>query len=469
MPKYPENRKIRGNSTFTNKFLGMGSSSKNSSGTSSFLTKRTPPLKHIFKGLNHPSTIATVSNYEDNIDLSHRRTSSKWSAAEDAKLVELVEQYGSKSWTVIASKLGNRAGKQCRERWKNHLDPAINHEPFTKQEDESVIRMVNEMGTKWAQISKLMPGRTENAIKNRYYSSLLKVAQKRKKQLAQQQAKARAKRRKLEKSRREERALEQLAQAAAAAESPDMISYTPEFEPSAPPVRAVSPMKDILPERTPSVTLHPQQSMHSQYHHIAGPERFSVDMPPAGPTAHSALMMNFLPSNPHHFETASLTPIQRGWHKYLTEDFSGALDTLKRQWAEVIQQETGLDDQQQQQQQQQSMPSPSTPTPTSATIYPPQAQALKPPTPIPSSTATSTQNPTPPSQFSVPRPRDLESPISTDHRNHRPNALILSPTTARAQRKKAGMMQEMERRRASGEWFDFLNHGKIDHGKIDAH
>jgi hypothetical protein len=34
---------------------------------------------------------------------------------------------------------------------------------------------VNELGTKWAEISRLIKGRSDNAIKNRWYSGLRKV------------------------------------------------------------------------------------------------------------------------------------------------------------------------------------------------------------------------------------------------------------------------------------------------------
>jgi hypothetical protein len=48
--------------------------------------------------------------------------------------MHLVKQYGE-SWSVLAKHMKNRTGKQIRERWKNKLDPTINWEPFTKEED----------------------------------------------------------------------------------------------------------------------------------------------------------------------------------------------------------------------------------------------------------------------------------------------------------------------------------------------
>ena len=40
-------------------------------------------------------------------------------------LIQLVMQHGERKWAVISEKLEGRAGKQCRERWHNHLRPDI--------------------------------------------------------------------------------------------------------------------------------------------------------------------------------------------------------------------------------------------------------------------------------------------------------------------------------------------------------
>lgn len=93
-----------------------------------------------------------------------------WTKEED----ELLKKFGgiatTKNWTEIAEKIPGRTAKQCRERWCFNLDPSINKEPWSPEEDLLLISKQEEFGNKWAQIAQLLPGRTENAVKTRFKS-----------------------------------------------------------------------------------------------------------------------------------------------------------------------------------------------------------------------------------------------------------------------------------------------------------
>ena len=97
-----------------------------------------------------------------------------WTQEEDDKLITLVTKHGAHKWSHIANLMKDRVGKQCRERWHNHLNPRIKKDAWHDKEEWVLYICHQLMGNKWAEISKHIVGRTDNSIKNHWNSSMRK-------------------------------------------------------------------------------------------------------------------------------------------------------------------------------------------------------------------------------------------------------------------------------------------------------
>ena len=103
----------------------------------------------------------------------------QWREDEDAVVLRAIAQSAEPAftqWADLAPQLPGRSGKQIRDRWVNYLNPAINHLPFSREDDLRLWEGHKKLGKRWVEISVKVfnSTRSENHIKNRWYSAAFK-------------------------------------------------------------------------------------------------------------------------------------------------------------------------------------------------------------------------------------------------------------------------------------------------------
>ena len=103
----------------------------------------------------------------------------KWSEYEDKILTKIIQTYKSeKNWEEIINKLSplkiKKSIKQCKERWNHHLNPNLNKKKWKIEENKKLFKLHYKFGNKWKIISEYFPGRTDNIIKNQFFSLVRK-------------------------------------------------------------------------------------------------------------------------------------------------------------------------------------------------------------------------------------------------------------------------------------------------------
>jgi hypothetical protein len=117
----------------------------------------------------HPAPFSPTQSFSD-----AQRTAggcpkkAKWTIPEDRALTSSLQELGTTNWPLVAAALPGRSSKQCRERWTSQLDPSLNRENWTPDEDAVLVAQQRQVGNCWSRIAQFLPKRSANAVKNRW-------------------------------------------------------------------------------------------------------------------------------------------------------------------------------------------------------------------------------------------------------------------------------------------------------------
>lgn len=96
------------------------------------------------------------------------RQRNRFSVEEDQIILDLINEIGTTDWEMISKLMPGRNKRQVRERWINYLRPDLNKKPWTKEEEELLLKKHIEHGNKWKSLSIFFPNRTEICVKCKY-------------------------------------------------------------------------------------------------------------------------------------------------------------------------------------------------------------------------------------------------------------------------------------------------------------
>jgi hypothetical protein len=101
-----------------------------------------------------------------------------WTREEDETITTFVNAHGDEDWAKLAILLEGRTGKQCRERYRNHLGTSVKGSAWTPEEDERLMKRHDSFGNAWTRRATALEWRTDNCIKNRWNSTVKKRLEK---------------------------------------------------------------------------------------------------------------------------------------------------------------------------------------------------------------------------------------------------------------------------------------------------
>jgi hypothetical protein len=101
--------------------------------------------------------------------LGARKKPRPWSTLEDTRLLAGIHRFGIENWSSVAQFVGtSRTRAQCTQRWVRGLDPRISKDQWSAQDEEQLLALVREKGTRmWTQIAAGMGNRSD--VQCRYH------------------------------------------------------------------------------------------------------------------------------------------------------------------------------------------------------------------------------------------------------------------------------------------------------------
>jgi hypothetical protein len=96
------------------------------------------------------------------------RLRSKFTLEEDEQLRAILSQVPDGSWRDIARLFPGKSVRQLRERYRNYLDPQLNHGSWTPAEDALLFDKFVTHGPQWSILKQFFVNRSDVNIKNRW-------------------------------------------------------------------------------------------------------------------------------------------------------------------------------------------------------------------------------------------------------------------------------------------------------------
>ena len=133
----------------------------------------------VFLGKKHSEFIDKKK--EKSLSKKEKQIKGQWSPEEDNLLKEHVENYGPKNWWFCSMNIPGRSSRQCRDHWNYILSPNLKKGNWTSRDIFLIMLFYKKFNGSWNKISPIFKSRTDNSIKNIFYSKLRKYVYSKKK------------------------------------------------------------------------------------------------------------------------------------------------------------------------------------------------------------------------------------------------------------------------------------------------